>query len=83
MNLTEDERLEQWVSAHATPQQVALRCRIVLSAAAGHNNVAIGAELDIDVKTAALWRRRFVQGGGEAMWEIAPGHWTARCLDCR
>ena len=75
VNLSESERqqLEQWVSAHGTPQQVVLRCRIVLSAAAGRNNVAIGAELDVDVKTAALWRRRFAQAGPEAMWEIAAG----------
>jgi transposase len=75
VNLTDGERqqLEQWVSAHGTPQQVVLRCRIVLSAGAGRNNVAIGAELDVDVKTAALWRRRFSQAGPEAMWEIAPG----------
>ena len=75
VNLTEGERqqLERWVAAHGTPQQVALRCRIVLSAAAGHNNVAIGGDLGVDVKTVALWRTRFTQGGPEAMWEIAPG----------
>jgi transposase len=75
VNLTKDEReqLEHWVAAHGTPQQVVLRCRIVLSAATGRNNVAIGGELGIDVKTVALWRARFAQAGAQAMWEIAPG----------
>ena len=57
------QQLEQWVAAHTTPQQVALRCRIVLAAAGGRNNVAIGEELGVDVKTVALWRKRFVAGG--------------------
>ena len=67
------QKLEQWVAAHSTPQQVALRCRIVLAAAAGRNNVAIGEELGIDVKTVALWRARFVQVGAQGLWDIAPG----------
>jgi hypothetical protein len=31
----ERTQLEQWESAHGTPQQVALRCRIILRAVAG------------------------------------------------
>lgn len=75
VDLTEGERqqMERWVVAHGTPQQVVLRCRIVLSAAAGRNNVAIGDELGVDVKTVALWRTRFAQAGPQAMWEIASG----------
>src|ERR1700730_2013060 len=67
------EQLEQWVAAHGTPQQVALRCRIVLAAAAGETNVQIGAGRQIDVKTVALWRGRFIQSGAPGLWEIAAG----------
>lgn len=67
------DRLEAWVSAHGTPQQVALRCRIVLAAAAGQSNLTIGEELGINPKTVTLWRDRFVEAGAEALWEIAPG----------
>jgi transposase len=67
------QQLEQWVSAHGTPQQVVLRCRIVLAAAAGYNNVAIGEQVGVDVKTVALWRTRFVEAGAKGLWEIAPG----------
>ena len=66
-------RLERWAAAHGTPQQVALRCRIVLAAAAGETNLGIAAESGVDVKTVALWRGRFVQAGPEGLWEIAAG----------
>jgi transposase/transcriptional regulator with XRE-family HTH domain len=67
------ERLEHWVAAYGTPQQVALRCRIVLAAAAGRTNLEIGMELGVDVKTVALWRGRFAQAGPEGLWEVAAG----------
>jgi transposase/transcriptional regulator with XRE-family HTH domain len=67
------ERLERWAAAHGTPQQVALRCRIVLAAATGETNLGIAAELGVDVKTVSLWRGRFVQTGPEGLWEIASG----------
>jgi len=43
----ERTQLEQWESAHGTPQQVALRCRIILRAVAGQQNVAIAAGLGV------------------------------------
>jgi transposase/transcriptional regulator with XRE-family HTH domain len=69
----ERERLQAWVAAHGTPQQVALRCRIVLAAAAGQTNLTISQDSGINPKTVALWRDRFVQTGAEGLWEIAPG----------
>jgi transposase/transcriptional regulator with XRE-family HTH domain len=69
----EREQLERWVAAHGTPQRVALRCRMVLAAAAGETNLQIGAACQIDVKTVALWRGRFIQTGPEGLWEIAAG----------
>ncbi|MBA3968086.1 MAG: helix-turn-helix domain-containing protein, partial [Nitrospirales bacterium] len=66
------EQLERWGAAYGTPQQVALRCRIVLAAAAGATNRGIAAECGVDVKTVALWRGRFAETGPEGLWEIAP-----------
>jgi len=66
-------RLEHWVAAHGTPQQVALRCRIVLAAASGRTNLQIGADSGVDVKTVALWRGRFAQAGAQGLWKIAEG----------
>ena len=42
-------------------------------ATAGETNLQIGAACQIDVKTVALWRGRFIQTGPEGLWEIAAG----------
>lgn len=75
VNLTTGDRaqLEQWAAAHTTPQQVALRCRIVLAAGLGDDNVTIAMNSGVDVKTVAVWRRRFAEAGPEGLWHIAPG----------
>ncbi len=75
VTLTDAHRsqLEQWVSAHGTPQQVALRCRIILAAAGGETNLQIAEANAVDAKTVALWRRRFIDTGPEGLWKIAPG----------
>ena len=70
---TARERLERWVTAHGTPQQVSLRCRIVLAAATGRSNLEIGMQLGVDVKTVALWRARFGEVGPKGLWEVAAG----------
>ena len=38
-------QLEKWGSAYGTPQQVALRCQIILGALAGQDNVSIAEHL--------------------------------------
>ena len=69
----EQERIQQWTAAHGTPQQVALRCRIVLAAAEGNSDVAIAERLSINRKTVILWRKRFSEQRLDGLWEIAPG----------
>src|SRR5271167_3414899 len=70
---TERRQLQQWESSHGTPQQVALRCRIILAALAGEDNVAIGEELEVSRATVQLWRKRVHQRGIGEVWQIAPG----------
>ena len=65
--------LEQWVGAHGTPQQVTQRCRIVLEAAAGRRDRDIAETHQINFKTVALWRGRFLKEGIGCLWEVAPG----------
>jgi transposase len=65
--------LERWIAAHRTPQQVTQRCRIILAAADGRQNLEIAEDLEINPKTAALWRDRFLQEGSDCLWEVAPG----------
>jgi len=69
----EQARLEEWESSHGTPQQVAMRCRIVLGALAGRENVAIADELGVSRPTVQLWRKRVREQGIGQVWEIAPG----------
>ena len=66
-------QLEAWESAHGTPQQVALRCRIVLGAAAGEPNAAIADRLSVNRHTVELWRKRVRELGIDQLWDIAPG----------
>src|SRR5258708_35701246 len=65
-------QLEQWESAHGTPQQVALRCRIILKAEAGQPNVAIAEGLGVRRPTVPPWRKRGDEQGIGAGWEVAP-----------
>jgi transposase len=73
LSVDEEQQLQQWVKAHGTPQQVVLRCRIVLAAAAGSADGDIANELSVNRKTVMLWRNRFAQKGLQGLWEIAPG----------
>ena len=70
---SERAQLEQWESAQGTPQQVALRCRIILMALAGEQNQTIAARLGVSRPTVNLWRRRGRDSGIGEVWEIAPG----------
>jgi transposase len=75
LNLKEfdKQQLVQWASAFGTPQQVALRCRIILAAAEGESADQIADRLEINRKTVMLWRARFEQEGLDGLWEVAPG----------
>ncbi len=66
-------QLEKWGSAQGAPQQVALRCRIILGALAGQDNVSIAAQLGVSRPTVQLWRKRVRAEGIGGLWEIAPG----------
>lgn len=65
--------IERWLQAHGTPQQVALRGRIVLASADGSSDSATARDIGINRKTVTLWRERYASGGIESLWEVAPG----------
>lgn len=58
----EREELRQILNRHSTPQQIALRAKIVLLADEGRNHHEIGRELEISLKMARLWRKRWMEG---------------------
>src|ERR1700688_3646851 len=72
-SVVEQEKLAQWIAAHGSPQQVALRCRIVVAAAAGKSDVAIAEELSVSRHTVILGRKGFREGGWGGLGDIAPG----------
>jgi transposase len=73
LSAADQTQLHQWQSAHGTPQQVALRCRLVLAAAAGEEDLAIALACGVHRHTAALWRQRVREAGIDAVWEIQAG----------
>jgi len=75
VTLSESDRreLERWANAHRTPQQVVQRCRILVAAAKGQRDKDIAEGMGINVKTVALWRKRFSREGPDSLWEVAAG----------
>jgi transposase len=69
----QEKQIDQWLAALGTPQQVALRCRIVRDSASGQSEVNIAATNAVNRKTVRLWRERFRLEGLDCLWEIAPG----------
>jgi transposase len=69
----QQQQVEQWLAALGTPQQVALRCRIVLALAAGKSEAVVATDNGVNRKTVRLWRDRFQAQGLPGLWEIAPG----------
>jgi transposase len=62
LELSEAERrtLENWAKRRKTAQGLALRARIVLACAGGHNNTAVAARLRVSRGTVRKWRDRFL-----------------------
>src|SRR6202451_692392 len=77
----EEQKIQEWISAHGTPQQVALRCRIIAGAAQGEGDSAIARRLSVNRNTVILWRKRFVELGLDGLWDIAPGRGRKRIFE--
>lgn len=69
LNLSDGEReqLQQLVNRHNTPQQVALRAKIILMASEGQNHREIARSLDINRQMARLWRNRWLETEGKEL----------------
>jgi transposase len=57
----EREALERWARRRKSSQALALRCRIVLGAAAGETSRGVAAGLGCSEATVSKWRRRFAE----------------------
>jgi transposase len=66
------QELERLVRSGKTEQRIALRARIILGAADGKSNNALARELNTSRPTVIDWRRRFAEGGVEALDDDRP-----------
>jgi putative transposase len=60
LTAAERQALETLTRRHTTAQQLAVRARIILAAAAGHNKAHIARHVGVDVDTVRLWRQRWL-----------------------
>ena len=67
------KQLQTLVSAHSTPQQTVVRCRIALLAAERRSAEEIAAILGIARATVIRWRSRFMEYGIAGLLHIQPG----------
>src|ERR1017187_4902620 len=83
MSTEEQICLKSWESAHSTPQQVVLRCRMLLGTSEGKTNQALAAQLNVNRHTVELWRQRGARRASKGSGKWRPGgvvnHATIRC----
>jgi putative transposase len=70
LELEERQQLQALLNRHSTPQQIALRAKIVMLADEGRNHHEIAQELEISHQTARRWRKRWLEGQRSRM-EVA------------
>lgn len=73
ITLTEVERqeLQRLIKRHTTPQQLALRARLILAAADGLNNAQVARQEALSVDTARHWRTRWLELRSVALTELS------------
>ncbi len=59
--------IQHLIDRHNTPQQIALRAKIILMASDGQNNREIARSLDINRHTVRLWRNRWLETDGKEL----------------
>lgn len=69
IKLSEDEKadLEKLLWRSSTPQQIAMRAKIILHSGAGKGHGEISRALGISKYTSRLWRRRWIELSGRAL----------------
>jgi transposase len=74
VSLTSEQRveLERLVRGRRTEARLVLRAKVVVLAADGHTDLEIAERLGVMPRTAARWRRRFLQAGVAGLERDAP-----------
>jgi putative transposase len=58
-------QLQQLINRHNTPQQIALRAKIIIMASDSQNHREIARSLDINRQMARSWRNRWLETNGK------------------
>ena len=77
------EELEQLVRSRSQPHRLTQRVTDRFAAAAGLDNDAIGAELNITRQKAGRWRSRFAERGMDGILKEEPGRGRPRSIGSR
>lgn len=83
LNAEDRAALEQQARGRSLPARLVERSRIVLRAADGLQDREIAMELGITPEKAARWRKRFLEGGTEALAKDAPRPGRGRTIKDR
>ena len=85
VDLSSEDRaaLEQQARGRSLPARLVERSRIVLRAGEGLQDREIAAEIGITPEKAARWRKRFLEGGTEALTKDAPRPGRGRTITDR
>ena len=70
LSVAERQHLEKTTRQLTAPQRMVLRSRIVLLAAEGLSNSAIGRQVSCNRATAFLWRGRFAEHGLAGLQDV-------------
>jgi transposase len=73
--------LDKWARSRTLAARVVIRSRIVLMIADGASVKSISNVLGVAAGTVRLWRRRFDEGGPDALLGDAPGRGRKPILD--
>src|SRR5438552_14468378 len=77
------EDLEQLSRSRSQPHRLTQRAQIILRAAAGLDNDAIGADLHMTRQKAGRWRSRFAERGMDGILKEEPGRGRPRSIGAR
>lgn len=67
----DSQALTAFSRAYSTPQQLAVRARVVLACADGLNNEHVARKLDISINTARKWRARWLRFAAVPLAELS------------
>lgn len=73
LSVEQTDQSDRWVRAGSTPQQVALRVKIIRRAGSGARDKDVASDLGVHPRTVALWRHRVCSEGIGCVWQVAAG----------